>query len=281
MSLKIATWNINSVRLRAELVEKYLLSHTPDVLCLQETKCRDSEFPAGVFRKLGYEHLAINGQKGYHGVAIASRVPFISVDKREFCAKGDARHVGVKIAADAPAGADIEIHNFYVPAGGDEPNPAINPKFAHKLAFLDEMADWFASEGIGSRPAVLVGDLNIAPHETDVWNHKALLSVVSHTPVEVERLAKVQLSGGWVDAVRKAVPHPEKLFTWWSYRSPNWAVADKGRRLDHVWVSECLAAAIETVSVHKDARGWERPSDHVPVMINLRDREPAELAQVG
>ena len=281
MSLKIATWNINSVRLRAELVERYLLSHAPDVLCLQETKCRDSEFPAATFRKLGYEHLAINGQKGYHGVAIVSRVPFTAVDKRDFCEKGDARHVAVTIAGDPRTAPEIDIHNFYVPAGGDEPDPETNAKFAHKLAFLDEMADWFASNGVGSKAAVLVGDLNVAPHETDVWNHKALLSVVSHTPVEVERLAKVQQSAGWVDAVRQVVPHPEKLFSWWSYRSPNWAAANKGRRLDHIWVSEMLASAIRGMSVHKDARSWERPSDHVPVMLHLEAPDVAEFARVA
>lgn len=274
MSLKIATWNINSVRLRADLVERYLVAHAPDVLCLQETKCRDSEFPATVFRKLGYEHLAINGQKGYHGVAIASRHPFLSIDKKEFCAKGDARHVSARIATDKVTAGEVEIHNFYVPAGGDEADPEANPKFAHKLAFLDEMAEWFKTDGFRTRPAVLVGDLNIAPHETDVWNHKSLLSVVSHTPIEVERLGKVQASAGWVDAVRYILPHPGKIYSWWSYRSPNWAAADKGRRLDHIWVSESIASAVRDISILKEARGWERPSDHVPVMLELHGEAP-------
>ena len=111
------------------------------------------------------------------------------------------------------------LHNFYVPSGGDEPDPAVNPKFAHKLAFLDEMADWMTAERIGGSSAIIAGDLNIAPLETDVWNHKALLRVVSHTPVEVEKLNLVRAAGPWVDALRHFVPPEEKLYTWWSYRA--------------------------------------------------------------
>ena len=104
------------------------------------------------------------------------------------------------------------LHNFYVPAGGDEPDPDINPKFAHKLAFLDEMAAWIAADGIAGGDAVMVGDLNIAPLETDVWSHKALLKVVSHTPIEVEKLGRVFAAGPWVDAVRRYVPRRARSF---------------------------------------------------------------------
>jgi len=113
--------------------------------------------------------------------------------------------------------------------------------------------------------AVLVGDLNIAPLEHDVWSHKALLKVVSHTPVEVDKLARAQAAGPWVDALRKFVPNSEKLYTWWSYRSPDWAKADRGRRLDHVWASPALGEAAVAMEVFRAARGWTRPSDHVPV----------------
>ena len=266
MTLKIATWNINSVRLRMPLVLRYLQSHQPDVLCLQETKCRDAEFPASDLHSAGYEHLAIHGQKGYHGVAIASRHPLVRIDRRDFCAKGDARHIAATVQA---GGEDITIHNFYVPAGGDLPDPDANPKFAHKLGFLEEMSAWMKGPDWRAEPSILVGDLNIAPLETDVWSHKALLKVVSHTPVEVEGLTGVQQSGSWVDALRSRIPPEEKLYTWWSYRSPDWAAADKGRRLDHVWVSQDLGHRVSDLDIHKEARGWERPSDHVPVMVTL------------
>jgi exodeoxyribonuclease III len=264
--LSIATWNINSVRLRLPLVMQFLSHYHPHILCLQETKCPDAVFPTGEFRKLGYEHIAINGQKGYHGVATISRLPFATQAKRNFCGKADARHLCVTLTgADL---AELAVHNFYVPAGGDEPDAATNAKFAHKLGFLDEMHAWFSQEMLPPR-AVLVGDLNIAPLEHDVWNHKALLSVVSHTPIEVERLTQVLKAGSWCDAMRALVPADQKLYTWWSYRSPNWAAANRGRRLDHVWLSQTLNDRLANMSVIREARSWDRPSDHVPVMVDL------------
>lgn len=263
MRLSLATWNINSVRLRIDLVARFLREEAPDILCLQETKCRDAEFPAAEFKKLGYNHLAISGQKGYHGVAIASKLPFETTDKRDFCAMGDARHVCVSLSPTKRR--SLTLHNFYVPAGGDEPDPKINPKFAHKLAFLDEMAQWMRKDKIADNDAVLVGDLNIAPLESDVWNHKALLKVVSHTPIEVEKLSTVFAAGPWVDAIRRYVPDDEKLYSWWSYRAADWEASDRGRRLDHIWVSESLGQRLAGMKVLRDARGWERPSDHVPV----------------
>jgi len=266
LRFSLASWNINSVRLRIDLVARFLRAHAPDVLCLQETKCPDGQFPSAEFQKLGYPYIAINGQKGYHGVAIVSRHPFAAQSRRDFCVKGDSRHIAVTLA-DAAAGLDV--HNFYVPAGGDEPDPEINPKFAHKLAFVDEMTSWFATEPRTQGRAILVGDLNIAPLEHDVWSHKALLKVVSHTPIEVDKLNRAQAAGPWVDALRKFVPEHQKLYTWWSYRSPDWAAANKGRRLDHVWVSPPLAGGVESMQVLRDARGWARPSDHAPVKVEF------------
>jgi exodeoxyribonuclease-3 len=265
MTLSIATWNINSVRLRIDLVGDFLDRHQPDVLCLQEIKCPEANFPYRAFRERGYEHILVNGQKGYHGVATVSRRPFRPVGHREFCRKGDARHTSVAIP---DSGGDILLHNFYVPAGGDEPDPSINPKFAHKLAFLDEMKTWLTGRET-DRKAILVGDLNIAPYEHDVWSHKQLLRVVSHTPVETEELENVRRAGGWVDAMRRFVPVEQKLYTWWSYRAPDWQKADKGRRLDHVWVTPHLGERLAGIEVVRDARGWQRPSDHVPVIARL------------
>ena len=264
--LTLATWNINSVRLRIDLVGRFLSEEAPDVLCLQETKCRDSEFPLAALHKLGYQHVAINGQKGYHGVAIAAKIPFRIIDRRSFCDKGDARHIAVALSPGGGRG-EIALHNFYVPAGGDEPDPAINPKFAHKLAFLDEMTHWTQSGGLAASDAILAGDLNIAPLETDVWNHKALLRVVSHTPVEVEKLNLLRQAGPWVDAPRQFVAPSERLYTWWSYRARDWEKSDRGRRLDHVFVSESLKPRLAGVRVFRESRGWKQPSDHVPVMV--------------
>lgn len=266
MKFTVVTWNINSVRLRIDLVRRFLADHAPDVLCLQETKCRDAEFPVAAFKQAGYDHIAINGQKGYHGVAVASRIPFLRTERRGFCGKNDARYIGVGFE---PAGRSLILHNFYVPAGGDEPDPAVNPKFAHKLQFLEEMTSWGASAAAAKHDAILVGDLNVAPLEQDVWSHRALLKVVSHTPVEVERFGRVQAAGGWVDVLRHHIPPAEKCYTWWSYRSPDWSKADKGRRLDHVWVTPGLSSAMDGLAIHRDCRGWDKPSDHVPVLARF------------
>src|SRR6185436_283253 len=160
----------------------------------------------------------------------------------------------------------VELHDFYVPAGADVPDPDVNPKFAHKLDFLGEMARQFEKrQDRNTQPAILVGDLNVAPLEHDVWSHKQLLDVVSHTPIECEKITAARMSGGWVDAMRELVPEPQKLYTWWSYRSPDWKNADKGRRLDHLWLSPQLAGELAGITIAKEARGWEAPSDHVPV----------------
>lgn len=265
MTLSFATWNINSVRLRIDLVGAFLKAYQPDVLCLQEIKCRTEQFPAKAFRKRGYPHLAVNGQRGYHGVAIVSRRPFLTEGNRGFCGMDDARHICVTLEdGDTP----LTVHNFYVPAGGDAPDPEVNPKFAHKLAFLDEMQAWLTG-GETDRPAIMVGDLNVAPLEHDVWSHRQLLKVVSHTPAETERLEKLRAAGGWTDAVRHFVAPPERLYTWWSYRARDWAVSDRGRRLDHIWVTPPLVPRLAGIEVIRPARGWKRPSDHVPVLARL------------
>ncbi|MEP9379440.1 exodeoxyribonuclease III [Aquabacter sp. CN5-332] len=271
-SLTVCTWNINSIRIRLDIVKEAIERLKPDVLCLQETKCQDDKFPLKAVRELGFPHIALNGQKGWHGVATFSKRPFEAIDKHEFCGKGDARHVAVTLGQAAGLAKPFTVHNFYVPAGGDIPDPELNPKFAHKLAFLDELIEWPRlpeQARDANAHTVLVGDLNIAPLETDVWSHKQLLTVVSHTPVEVERMQRLQAAGPWVDVMRNFVPPEEKLFTWWSYRSPDWTVNDRGRRLDHVWTSPSLAPHARAMTVLREARNWERPSDHVPVAVTF------------
>ena len=261
MTLTIATWNINSLRHRLELVVRFLKEEAPDVLCLQETKAPVEKLPLEPLAALGYGHAVTRGQKGYNGVAILSRLPIEDAGDRNFCARGDARHVTARLPG------DVLLHNVYLPAGGDVPDPVANPKFAHKLAFMEEMRAWFAAEQ--PHRAILVGDLNIAPLEHDVWSHKQLLDVVSHTPVEVEALTAWQRAGEWHDALRHFVPADQKLYTWWSYRARDWEAANRGRRLDHVWVSQDLAGKLRSHTVLKPARSWAQCSDHVPVLVEL------------
>ncbi len=266
MALTLTTWNINSVRLRIDLVARFIKAVRPDVICLQETKCPDDAFPLKRFKRLGYVHSALNGQKGYHGVAVLSRLPFEGVTIDNYCGKTDCRHIAVTLGEKAGMRDPVTVHNFYVPAGGDEPDPAINEKFAHKLSFLDELHAMETLRPKNGERAILVGDLNVAPLEHDVWSHKQMLKVVSHTPVETEKLNAFRKFGCWVDSMSELTPQPEKLYTWWSYRAmDNWKIADRGRRLDHVWVSPQLGDRVSRIDVAKHARGWERPSDHVPV----------------
>ncbi|MFB2531139.1 exodeoxyribonuclease III [Paracoccus sp. p3-h83] len=256
----IATWNINSVRLRAPLVERFLREESPDILCLQECKSPVEKIPHDVFRALGYHHMVARGQKGYNGVAILSRLPITDHGDRDYASLGHARHVAARLEN------GVVIHNVYVPAGGDIPDRKLNAKFGQKLDFLTDMRDAFHAD----RPerSILVGDLNIAPREDDVWNHKQLLKIVSHTPVEVAHLGEAQDAGKWVDVTRQDIPEG-RLYSWWSYRSPDWNAADKGRRLDHIWATPDISNAAHGSRLLRPVRGWDQPSDHVPVIARF------------
>lgn len=266
MGFSIATWNINSVRLRIGLVEKFLKHHAPDILCLQETKCPQGQFPSAALKALGYDHIAELGQKGYHGVAIVSRLPLDDIKSEVFAEKTDSRH----ITATVGKSNRVTIHNFYVPAGGDEPDPEINEKFDHKLKFVEDMRKWSKKQIAGSNAhAIAVGDFNIAPLENDVWSHKQLLKIVSHTPIETDGLNKVLAAGNWVDVIRRHHPPENKVYTWWSYRAADWETSDRGRRLDHIWSTGKIAEQCKGVSIIREARGWTQPSDHVPVIAQF------------
>lgn len=260
MAFTLATWNINSVRLREGLVQKLLREEGPDVLCLQECKSPVDLIPTEGFAELGYPHMVARGQKGYNGVAILSRLPIEEVGAEDFAGLGHARHIAGRLEN------GVTVHNFYVPAGGDKPDREVNEKFGQKLDYLSEMRDWFKAE----RPekSILVGDLNIAPREDDVWDHKKMLKIVSHTPVEVDLLAEVQEAGNWADVTRADIPEG-LLYSWWSYRAKDWDAADKGRRLDHVWATGDIRQAAHSSRVLRAARGWEKPSDHAPVFATF------------
>ncbi len=260
MAFTIATWNINSIRLREALVARLLREEGPDILCLQECKSPVEKIPLDAFQALGYRYIVARGQKGYNGVAIVSRLPIVDAGEMDFAKLGQARHVSARLEN------GLTIHNVYVPAGGDIPNRDENVKFGQKLDFLTEMRDHFHWD----RPdrAILVGDLNIAPREDDVWNHKQLLKIVSHTPIEVDHLAAAQEAGRWVDITRQDIPQG-LLYSWWSYRAADWDVADKGRRLDHIWATPDIAPAASGSRILRPVRGWDQPSDHVPVFATF------------
>jgi exodeoxyribonuclease-3 len=260
-TLKIVSWNINSVRFRIEIVEQFLREVSPDILCLQETKVIDGDFPTAPFKALGYKYITLHGQRMHHGVAIISRVPLVEDDRFDWQANREARHVGVRLEN------GMRIENVYVPAGGDVPDREVNAKFGQKLDFVERMIAW--SQGL-SVPTLLVGDFNIAPLPSDVWGHKQLLGTVSHTPIEVDALERLRASNSWVDLGRHFYPAPARLHTWWSYRSPDFTVNDRGRRLDHMWATADAAAKAVSHTVFEGCRSWLKPSDHVPIMTEFR-----------
>ena len=271
MKLKLATWNINSVRLRIESLAKLTDQHEPDIVALQETKCADDQFPHQAIQDMGYEHIVIHGQKAYHGVAVLSRLPLEHIASHDFNNSEHTRHIAVKIKTSSRAPKHpLILHNFYIPAGGDISDRTKNEKFGQKLDYLTNLTSWFKDDTNNhSARMIMVGDLNIAPLPADVWSHKQLLKVVSHTPIEVDHLNELQASQKWHDVMRQFVPEHDPLFTWWSYRAKDWRASNRGRRLDHVWVTPKLAKTAKTMQVLTDIRDWEKASDHAPVIAEF------------
>jgi exodeoxyribonuclease-3 len=264
--LSLATWNINSVRLRIDRVIAFLKREKPDVLCLQEIKCLDDQFPRRAFEAAGYRHIHLSGQKGMHGVDIVSKLEMENLETPGLCMHGHARCAATRVGG-------FELHNLYVPAGADIPDPTLNDKFAHKLDFIERMRGFYQTRAAkrSALPLLVAGDINIAPEENDVWSHKQLLDVVSHTPVETDGLKRILADGKLTDIARAKHPPQDKLYTWWSYRAADWRVSNRGRRLDHWWADKRATPLVDMNSyrILIDERGGEKPSDHVPVMVSV------------
>lgn len=263
MSVRIASWNINSVRIRIPLLQSLIDTANPDVICLQETKSDDDNFPLEALKSLGFPHIAFSGQKSYNGVAILSKHKFKNTNCLEVAKSADKRHIAVELAG------GVELHNFYVPAGGDIPDPAQNPAYDFKLRFVEHMTDWSQELKKSKKNAIILGDFNIAPLPHDVWSHKQLMNVVSHTEPEITRLNALKDSYNWCDVARHFVDSEQKLYSWWSYRNRDWRKSDRGRRLDHIWTTPDLKPALKNFSILKDARDWTSPSDHVPILMDI------------
>jgi len=260
--MKIVSWNINSLRLRLPLLERFVKESNPHIICLQETKVVDEDFPLLAAKALGYDFIEFVGEKSYNGVAILSKIPLKKKNVIDVLDYGHKRHISV--AFDTKIG-EVELHNFYIPAGGDIADVALNLKFDHKLKFIDWMSQYFLSLAQKKKNIIILGDFNIAPKEHDVWSHKQLLKTVSHTPIEVEKLNKMQESLDFIDTHRMFVDDSQKLYSWWSYRAADPLGANKGRRLDHIWATPSLKDCVKEAKVYKDFRAATQPSDHVPI----------------
>lgn len=259
--MKIVTWNINSIRLRIGLLKKLVDKYQPDIIALQEIKTIDDFFPHQQLINMGYDHIYYKGQKSYNGVAILSKFPFTNQFSLELY-NSDKRHVAVEVLG-------VEIHNFYVPAGGDIADTDINPKFKHKLEYIKLIQEWFLANRNTNNKIIIMGDLNIAPHEHDVWSSYQLRNVVSHTDIERSMLRELQSSLGFIDSTRHFVPYNQKFYTWWSYRNMDWEKSNRGRRLDHIWTSSNLKDNMLSISTATEARNWLSPSDHVPYFLHF------------
>jgi exodeoxyribonuclease III len=253
MLWKIITFNVNGIRARLPAVLEWLQDSQPDVLCLQEIKCRTEEFPTDAFQAAGYS-AHVRGQKGFHGVAILARRP--SGEVLDSFGDGDNDEEARLIAARLD---DIWVVNSYVPQGRDPDHPA----FQIKLHYFARIRRWLTSRFDPSTPLIWTGDLNVAPGPLDVYDPKRLAGQVGYHPAEHAALADT-MAWGFTDLFRKHHPQ-DKQFTFWDYRLPKSFQRNLGWRIDHIMVTEPLARASLECAVDMVPRGREKPSDHTPV----------------
>ncbi|HEY7669755.1 MAG TPA: exodeoxyribonuclease III [Hyphomicrobium sp.] len=258
--MKIATWNINGVKARIDSALTWLRQATPDVVCLQEIKSEDQAFPASAFEDLGY-NVAVHGQKGFNGVAILSKLPFDDVTKGLNSHLGDDQARFIETTISVPTGA-LKIASIYAPNG----NPIGTDKFSYKLAWLKRLEAHARALLAEEVPAVLAGDYNVIPEPQDArrpetWAGDALFQPESRAAYR--RL----LNGGLTDAVRLCHPDPG-VYTFWDYQAGAFQ-KDDGIRIDHLLLSPQAADRLTAAGVDRVTRGWEKPSDHVPVWVDL------------
>jgi exodeoxyribonuclease-3 len=259
--VRIATWNVNSIRQRMGHLAAWLEQARPDVVALQELKCRDDAFPAAEVRALGY-HAAVHGQPAYNGVALLSRHPLEEVRRGLPGATDDlqARYLEARISS--PSGP-IRVASLYLPNG----NPAGTEKYAYKMAWMDRLAAHARSLLAEPEPLVLAGDYNVIPAPADVHDPEAWAGDALFLP-ETRARFQALLGLGLVDALRAKDDRPG-VYTYFDYQAGAWR-RKQGLRIDHLLLSPGAAARLQAVEVDVPVRGWERPSDHVPVRIDLQ-----------
>lgn len=258
--MKIATWNVNSLAVRLPQVLDWLAANPVDALCLQELKLSDDKFPLEAIAAAGYEHCAVFGQKTYNGVAILSRLPLRDVTKN-IAGFADEQSRVVAATLDTPAGALRLVNGYFV--NGHEPG---SEKFAYKMQWLDGLRRCIANELQTSPQLVLVGDFNITFDDRDTHDPEGLREAIHHTSEERAHFQAL-LDLGLTDAFR-LFEQPEKSYSWWDYREFAFR-RNRGLRIDHILVSHALKASVKSCVIDKAPRKNERPSDHVPVVVEL------------
>ncbi len=257
--MKIATWNVNSVRQRTEHLLRYLREVSPDVLCLQELKCVDAAFPNMEVEALGY-NVAVHGQKGFNGVALLSKTP-IEIARG---LPGDPEDAQARyIEAIVPdAKGIVRVASIYLPNG----NPPLTEKYTYKLAFMDRLIAHARSLLALEEALVLAGDFNVIPTPQDCADPAAWANDALFLPATRDRF-RALINLGLTDALRATTDEPG-LYTFWDYQAGAWQ-RNNGIRIDHLLLSPRAADRLTEVAIDKERRGDDKPSDHVPVRIEL------------
>lgn len=258
--MRIATWNVNSVKQRLDNAVAWLAKRNPDVVCLQETKSVDDTFPREAFEALGY-NVAIHGQKGFNGVAILSKLPFDDVTARLPGDTGDEQARFLEAVVSTKQGV-VRIASIYLPNG----NPPETEKYPYKIKWMDRLIA-YANERLAlEEPLVMAGDYNVIPTAADARNPAAWEGDALFLPATKERF-RALINLGLTDAVRAASDNAE-LYTFWDYQAGAWQ-KDNGIRIDHILLSPQATDRFVSAAIDRHVRAWEKPSDHVPVIVEL------------
>ncbi|MEM1288453.1 MAG: exodeoxyribonuclease III [Pseudomonadota bacterium] len=262
--MQVATWNINGIKARLETCLAWLDEAQPDVACFQEIKSEDAPFPREAFEQRGY-HLETHGQKGFNGVALLSKRPFESVEPT---LPGDAddpqaRFISARVAAAGPSEKPINVSCLYLPNG----NPLGTEKYPYKLAWMERLLSFARNAVQREEPLILAGDYNVIPDNRDLYSERAWLDDALYQP-ESRALLRQLEALGFTDAVRAV--SDEQHFTFWDYQGGAWQ-KNHGIRIDHLMLAPAIADRLLSVRIDDHVRGWEKPSDHVPVVASLSD----------
>jgi exodeoxyribonuclease III len=258
--MRVATWNVNSVKQRLENLLAWLAERQPDIVCLQETKCVDEAFPREPIEALGY-NVAVHGQKTFNGVAILSKLPFEEVTPRLPGGQRDD-HARFLEAVVSVGGGVLRVASIYLPNG----NPPEGEKYAYKIDWMDRLIRYARERLALEEPLVLAGDYNVIPSELDARNPAAWAGDALYLPRTREKFRTLGALG-LTDAVR-AGSDAAGLYTFWDYQAGAWQ-KNNGIRIDHILLSPQAADRLTKVGIDRHVRAWEKPSDHVPVVVDL------------
>ena len=259
--MKVATWNVNSIRSRLQIVTDWLQQHQVDVLCLQETKVQDQDFPRSHFAELGY-NIYISGQKSYNGVALFSSKPLEEVSCGFSPIVGEVGELDVQKRVISGIADGVRIVNLYVPNG----SALGSDKYAYKLEWLGLLRQYLQTLQTRGQEICVCGDFNIAPEDKDIYTNKARDKHIMSSPVEREALSQI-LQLGFQDAFRKFTDEPGQ-FSWWDYRSGGFS-RNRGWRIDHHYLTEQLYQQASNCWIDVEPRKLEKPSDHAPVIVEF------------